>query len=130
MSLKPLFHKHVNEVVGSGRNERVRLLKDEAITANDFRILRMVRNDRGVPRGPRAIVKAPKPKTSTGGKVGRPPLYNGMDRIIMRGALKQHGLTGAQKYLSKERQMDVSLTVLRSVAKQFNLSFKRGRPAA
>lgn len=59
---------------------------------------------------------------------GRPQVYNGKDRIVIAAALKKHGLTNGIKFLAKERNMKISMTLARAVAEEKGLTFERGRP--
>jgi hypothetical protein len=61
---------------------------------------------------------------------GRPPVYDGRQRRTIASVLKRHGLTKGIKALRKEKKLKVSLTTANSVAKEFGLTFRRGRPAA
>lgn len=84
----------------------------------------VVKSQRGRPRGSKnKEVKAKRGR-------GRPVVYNGTHRRIAAAALRHNGLTGAMKFLEKERSLKVSLTFLYSVAKQFGITFLRGRPKA
>jgi transposase len=89
---------------------------------------------RGRPAGsknkPKKPVKVEKaaPKGKRG--PGRPRVYNGTHRRIVAAALKRHGLTKGIEFLASERKLAVSLTLARSVAEEFGIEFKRGRPAA
>jgi transposase len=58
---------------------------------------------------------------------GRPPVYNGTHRRQVAAALKKHGFTHGLKYLKKEKGLKVSLTLARAVAKEYGLTFERGR---
>lgn len=142
MAVSELTHRY-NDVVhmdsvgkcgkpnlNSGKSELVHRYNDVVHMDSGDKVLRYVRSDRGVTRGPRSEIKPKTNKPKSGLKVGRPRLFNGTQRAIMRGILKVHGLTRGQKVLAKERGIDVSLTVLRSVAKEFGVIFERGRPAA
>lgn len=61
--------------------------------------------------------------------VGRPRVYNGTHRRIVAAAIKRHGLTkGIAELASREKPLKVSMTLAISVAKEFGLTFERGRP--
>ena len=84
-----------------------------------------------------AIVTVEKPKRTRKAKVekpkrkaGRPRVYNGTHRRMVAAALKKHGLTKGMEWLAKERDMKVSLTLARSVAKEMGIKFVQGRPKA
>jgi transposase len=72
------------------------------------------------------VVVVPKGKRSP----GRPRLYNGTHRRMVAAALKKHGYTKGLEFLKVERNLKVSLTLARSVAKELGLTFTRGRPKA
>ena len=72
-------------------------------------------------------VKGKKVKAKRGR--GRPPVYNGQHRRIVAAALRHHGLTKGLEFLAKERNLKVSLTLARAVAKKEGITFTRGRPA-
>jgi transposase len=88
---------------------------------------------RGRPKGAKNKVKeAPKPVKAEKAKRsrGRPRIYNGTHRRIVAAAIKHYGLTKGLEFLAKERNLAVSLTLARAVAKAEGITFKRGRPAA
>ena len=89
-----------------------------------FKVFRMPRSDRGVARGPR------KRKRTVKRGPGRPRVYDGQDRRVVAAALRKYGITGARKFLRKERKLKVSVTLCRQVAEAEGITFKRERPAA
>ncbi len=95
-------------------------------------VTEVVKPKRGRPHGsknkPKQPVKVAKVKAKRG--PGRPRVYNGTDRRIVASALKKHGLTKGIEWLAENRKLAVSLTLARSVAEEFGIEFKRGRPAA
>jgi len=118
-----LVHSGAVEVNEAGRG-----LVREASTEG-FYVYRMPRSDKGVERGPRKPkrkVKVSKAKRAP----GRPPVYTPRERITVRKYLRQYGYTKGLELLKSEAKLDVSKTLARSVAEEFGLTFKRGRPAA
>ena len=97
-------------------------------------VTEVVKPKRGRPAGskskPKQPVKAVKVKAKAKRGPGRPRVYNGTDRRIVASALKKHGLTKGIEWLAENRKLAVSLTLARSVAEEFGIEFKRGRPAA
>lgn len=121
-----------NELVHSGAvepNVAGKGLVAEA-TADGFYVYRMPRSDKGVERGPRTASKPVKPVKASKRGPGRPVVYGKRDRITIRKYIREHGYTKGLELLAKERKLAVSKTVARSVAEEFGLTFKRGRPAA
>lgn len=107
----------------------------EVSTAN-FEVFDLPRG-RGRPKGsknktkaeakPAKAVKAEaKPKSKRGR--GRPRVYNGTQRRIVAAAIRHRGLTRGIEFLAKERGLNVSMTLARDVAEEFEISLKRGRP--
>lgn len=111
------------------QNELVHQYQGEAMVPAEFEVIRMPRNDAGISHGPRKG-KPAKAKSKAKRAPGRPPLYNGTQRRIVAAALKRLGYTKGLEFLAKERNLDVSMTLARSVAKEAGLTFTRGRPAA
>lgn len=109
----------VNELVHRNGEELRHVLGVE--TTDGFKVFNR-------PRKVKVVVKAGK-----AGKVkavGRPRVYNGSQRRIIGAALKHNGLTKGIKFLARERNLKVSVTLALSVAKEQNITFQRGRPAA
>lgn len=118
-----------NELVHSGTNEVAPICRGK-LTTEGFYIFRMPRSDKGVVRGPREVKAKRKAATVVKRGPGRPRVYNGTQRRIVAAALKHYGYTKGLAFLAKERGLEVSKTLARSVAKAVGLTFKRGRPAA
>lgn len=121
-----------SELQHSGVQEHVGMVNPHDGLTQGFEILRLPRSDKGKARGPRKPVKVVKPVKVSKAKrgPGRPRVYNGTQRRIVAAALKRHGLTKGIEFLATERKLEVSLTLARSVAEEFGISFRRGRPAA
>lgn len=103
-----------NELVHVTRQEVVRTANVPLETTKDFCV----------------FGKEHKPKRNGAKLRGRPRVYNGTQRRQVAAALKVHGLTKGLKYLKKEKKLKVSLTLARSVAEEFGITFQRGRPIA
>lgn len=74
----------------------------------------------------------PLPGEKTGGEKrspGRPRVFNKMQRKIVAAAMRKYGLTKGIAFLAKERNLKVSITLCRSVAKEEGITFTLGRPA-
>ncbi len=130
-----LVSRRVNEVVSSRANE-LRHRCGEVQADQNGRLLRKQRADKGLKRGPYVMeVKPTKPRVKVEkpkGKPGRPPVYNDLDRKIMEEALRQYGLTRAQRVLKERggRCTNVSVITLQAVAKKKGITFRMGRPVA
>jgi hypothetical protein len=110
-------------------NELVRQHKGDAMPATVDGWLRPYRSDKGVVRGKRVEVKpAKKGKEKAKRPPGRPQVYGPRDRITIKAALRQHGLTKGIEFLAKEKNLAISVTLARAVAAEFGLKFGRGRP--
>jgi hypothetical protein len=126
-----------NELVLNRKAEAVgHVIVDERVSrkcetvTDGFVVFRMPRSDRGVPRGSYKAKPVKAKPVKAAGKRGRPRVYNGTHRRIVAGFLKKFGLTKAIKLLATERNLKVSLTLAQSVAEEFGIKFKMGRPAA
>jgi hypothetical protein len=102
--------------------------KSVAETTDGFKVFRMPRSDRGVPRGKRKVKRAKRVAQKRG--PGRPRVYDAATRRTVASYLRKYGYTHGLVKLRKEKRIKVSKTLARAVAEEVGLTFKRGRPAA
>lgn len=69
--------------------------------------------------------KAKKPR-----KVGRPLKHDPETRAMVAKVLQEHGLTNGIAYLDLMENLKVSMTMAQSIAREYGVTFTRGRRAA